>query len=747
MPIVSENISGGYDSPIARREEDFFDRWRFASEIWQIVGKGPTDWSNRLGIYGRWGEGKTSVLKFLDHFAKQNGDVVVWFNPWAIRTREDLWNRFGGAIFSSLGKEGINVKGSGVVKIKRAGRVLADPIRKVADLHQTAKAVVGGALSLFEKLLNVDSETFKDIREALGSRRVIVIIDDLDRSDPHLLPELFLSLRDVLDLPGFSFVLAFDVDVVARALAQEYTAWGRGEEFLEKIIDFPISLPIPSDQQLRRFLFAQIEKDCPFVSGDVLNDLFDLLPKNPRKLKLFVRHLWTLRSQVSRHDESELDWPTLYIWQLLKIESANFCKVFTESEELFSELTIRRFQRRLTKKDEGEDDHVIRDNVRTLLKGVELETDGPRSNRIETLVEALALKTSANDPAYLRYQVHIVDRPHAITWKEFNEAFSIWVKTHNLDDIDKWIRQQSELVCADIQRAAQELFDSVIGHRRRKLDDAASGIGADDYEDHMRLCAEGLTLIEALIQDGLPSVGKEFYRTADNFGMVWAMVEPWLHFIKNSSDQNARSREREVLLGFVKLATKDPVTFLTVLNPWVTDRGIGEQSKLIDQLIQEVACEIEPLVADRVLRRFSEKGGITALWEQRGYLPEKWVLFNGESPLWRDDRRERMLALLNRANSDLSVHSNALELLYMVSKGLNEGIGIAYGPEKIRKLVEDREISGSLWKAATARPVQYRSISRIKSIREQFGGICGTQEHLPVPNWMTTWDAQSNTSL
>jgi KAP family P-loop domain len=739
--MSGEDSGRGYDLPIQRKEEDFFDRWRFASELWQIVGKAPQDWSVRVGVYGRWGEGKTSVLNFLQHFSKRDGDITVWFNPWSVRTRDELWNRFAGAIFGRLEQEGIKVEGSATVKIKKVGRFIKDPIQKAAEFNQSSKAIIGGALTLVGKLLNVNSNAFKHIHKALGNRRVIVIIDDLDRTDPKLLPELFLSLRDVLDLPGFSFVLAFDVDIVARALTEEYTAWGRGEEFLEKIIDFPLSLPVPSDHQLRNFLFKQIDIDCPFVNRAVLEDLFHLLPKNPRKLKLFVRHLWTLGKQISRHHEWELDWPTLFIWQLLKMESANFCKLFAEDEEFFSELTTRRLLRRLTDtKDENKGDGVVRERLRTLLEGLEIGTDKPRANRIDHLVQALAEKTSAHDPSYLRYQIHIIDRPHAITWKEFNDVFSVWIKAHDLQLVDKWVRQQSSFVAADLSRTAQELFDSAVGLRRRKLDDAASAVGVDDYDSHMRISSDALQLIEALIQQGLPSVGIEFYRAAGNFAALWAMIEQWLHFRRNPSDQDARSQEREVLIEFAKLATNDPASFLAVLKPWDTARiGIQDQATLIDQLAQELARVIEPLVADRLLTRLSEKGGMNALWDQGRYLPEKWVLFTDESPLWQGDRRERLIALLGQASSDLAIHGNALELINMVSKGLEEGVGIAHGPENIKKLVEDREISGSLWKAATARPVQYRSLSRIKGIRDRFAGICGTQEHLPVPSWMEAW--------
>jgi predicted KAP-like P-loop ATPase len=101
--MSAEDASSGYDLPIHRREEDFFDRWRFASELWQIVGRAPKDWSIRVGVYGRSGEGKTSMLNFLQQFAKRDGDVVVWFNPWSVRNRDELWNRFAGVSEPKIG--------------------------------------------------------------------------------------------------------------------------------------------------------------------------------------------------------------------------------------------------------------------------------------------------------------------------------------------------------------------------------------------------------------------------------------------------------------------------------------------------------------------------------------------------------------------------------------------------------------------------------------------------------------------
>src|ERR1700722_6459231 len=87
--------TGGYDAAQARREEDALDRWRFAGEIAEIVLATPSDWSARIGIFGKWGEGKTTVLRFAEQILKEKENVVFWFSPWATQNWNELWEEFG----------------------------------------------------------------------------------------------------------------------------------------------------------------------------------------------------------------------------------------------------------------------------------------------------------------------------------------------------------------------------------------------------------------------------------------------------------------------------------------------------------------------------------------------------------------------------------------------------------------------------------------------------------------------------
>jgi KAP family P-loop domain len=92
---------------------------------------------------------------------------------------------------------------------------------KVAEATGHAPGAALGsdvAANLIEKHFKVTRTYVNRLSAALGQKRVVVFIDDLDRTDPKLLPKLLLALRELLDIEQFAFVLAFDREMVASAI-------------------------------------------------------------------------------------------------------------------------------------------------------------------------------------------------------------------------------------------------------------------------------------------------------------------------------------------------------------------------------------------------------------------------------------------------------------------------------------------------------------------------------------------------
>ena len=76
-----ETRGSGYDAARSARDEDHLNRWPFAQKIYRIVSSGPRDWSVRIGVYGEWGSGKTSVINFGNSMARGDGNVIFTFDP------------------------------------------------------------------------------------------------------------------------------------------------------------------------------------------------------------------------------------------------------------------------------------------------------------------------------------------------------------------------------------------------------------------------------------------------------------------------------------------------------------------------------------------------------------------------------------------------------------------------------------------------------------------------------------------
>jgi predicted KAP-like P-loop ATPase len=87
-------------------------------------------------------------------------------------------------------------------------------------------------------------------------RRTLVVIDDIDRLSQREILKLFGLIKTAGSLPWVTYLLCFDKAVVIRALAG--MAGGRGNDYLEKIVQFSFDLPLPDRSQFRSLLLRKL---------------------------------------------------------------------------------------------------------------------------------------------------------------------------------------------------------------------------------------------------------------------------------------------------------------------------------------------------------------------------------------------------------------------------------------------------------------------------------------------------------
>ena len=251
------------DIPIMNASEDLLNRSSFANDLASVLVKYSAPTSFSIGLYGKWGSGKTSLLNMvLEAVEEQDSQaIIIRFNPWLCSDNRQLVSQF----FKQLSSE-IKIKSSASVTawriIEKYGG-LFDATSVVPAVGPTIAAAGRVATSRAKIRVNeIDSnlQQQKDniIKKLLEEKiKIIVAIDDIDRLSEEEIVAVFQLVKALADFPNTVYLLAFDYSTVVKAL--EKVQRGDGREYLEKIIQVPFQIPTPNMDSIYTSLFNKLD--------------------------------------------------------------------------------------------------------------------------------------------------------------------------------------------------------------------------------------------------------------------------------------------------------------------------------------------------------------------------------------------------------------------------------------------------------------------------------------------------------
>ena len=270
------------DEPITSKHQDRFGRAPYAARIAETIARRLDPSSIVIGLFGPWGDGKTSVLKMMEESLDQHGQVVtIRFNPWHFPSEDALLRGFFATLAEALGKEPA-FKEKAAALLESYGGILS-----VISVALPGVEINPGeaAKQIGESLSKVSLDKLKDQIDALlgqSGKRLVILIDDIDRLDRQETHAIFKLVKLSASFKYTCYVLAFDDEVVAAALGERYGAGGQeaGRAFLEKIIQVPLHLPPADQMSLREIAFEGVEHALN-QAGIVLDQ---------RQIDVFTRH-------------------------------------------------------------------------------------------------------------------------------------------------------------------------------------------------------------------------------------------------------------------------------------------------------------------------------------------------------------------------------------------------------------------------------------------------------------------------
>jgi hypothetical protein len=323
------------DRPIEHKRDDRFGRWRFAERIADTIGQSSDPAGLVIGIYGEWGDGKSSTLNLMTDALKKYDTVLIRFNPWYFNSEEQLIQGFFTQLADELGKSLKTGKDKVAIALKAIGSFAS--LASGSVLGGAVTVNPGDAISKWGEGL---SET--DLNKRRGqvekildeeNKRVVVLIDDIDRLDKEEIQAIFKLVKLSANFKYVTYILAFDEDMVAAALAEKYGGQDGGRKFIEKIIQVPLHLPEADSLSLRKFTLEAIRSSVA-LSGIILTEeqvqIFtnEFLPafqrrvKTPRQVKRYANTLAfalpILKGEVNPVDQMLIEgirvfYPDLYV--------------------------------------------------------------------------------------------------------------------------------------------------------------------------------------------------------------------------------------------------------------------------------------------------------------------------------------------------------------------------------------------------------------------------------------------------
>jgi predicted KAP-like P-loop ATPase len=260
------------DRPITAPSDDLLGRVPLARALAVIAAADLGGQGFVMGLTGPWGSGKTSVLNLMAATLDQEKTAyVVRFDPWLFSSSEELVWRFMREV--SIQLQGEQQLGDAAARIGEYAQILA-PLAALAAAPWLAPVLVAGgsvAGRWRKKPAASAQEQRRKVAAALRKldRRLVVLIDDLDRLEMSEIRDVVRLVKLVGDFPNTTYVLAYDQRRVANALGDGDEE--DGQEFLEKIIQISHEVPPADPQQLGRVLADSMSK----AIGDINRYRFD----------------------------------------------------------------------------------------------------------------------------------------------------------------------------------------------------------------------------------------------------------------------------------------------------------------------------------------------------------------------------------------------------------------------------------------------------------------------------------------
>lgn len=417
-------------------DKNLLYRNNFSKTIANVINNTAPKKAIAIAILAKWGFGKTVFLRQLKNELENDNstNIVLQFNPWKVDGNVNIIQVF----FEELSEKLAKYDHSAIKNFKNYAQKLSYNTDNDLAIIKLAKSLFGSFFFNQLSITKQHDEIDRNIKRI--SKRVIVLIDDLDRLSGDELAPIMRLIRNVADFQNVIFVAAFDRSYVTNALSKTEKLTNE-EKYLEKIFQVEIPLPPIEKTLIKQEFFQLFRPNLPMEDNNhetiefvkILNEFthqennhFGNLLLSLRDIKRFTNSFKTIYSitkgNVVLRDIFLLELikykaPLIYDdlanqYLLEDIESGNSLEQRKLKEELFKDINII--------------DKSLKNEVHTILNKLfpnNLDPDPTQSlNNLTTPeISPLCIRFKRNHLSYFSYiPANLVSKYIILRSQDFN---------------------------------------------------------------------------------------------------------------------------------------------------------------------------------------------------------------------------------------------------------------------------------------------------------------------------------------
>ncbi len=255
-----------------------------------------------IALDSAWGTGKSHFIDLLIQDINDDDDIkIIKYNAWK---NDYCENAFNPLIYDILNSDILELKNATDADIEN-GKKLLKNIGKIGfalgkniikekydidlsdlkeELQKTGSTLKDFMLRKLPNLseLNSQRQSFEEFKESLGSainwlyedgKKVVVIIDELDRCKPTFAVQTLEIVKHIFDVENIIFLFAVDIQQLSHSISNVYGQGFDSVGYLCRFFDYIAKLPVPN---IRNYIEEEIKKidDIPQIVVPSLVDKY-----------------------------------------------------------------------------------------------------------------------------------------------------------------------------------------------------------------------------------------------------------------------------------------------------------------------------------------------------------------------------------------------------------------------------------------------------------------------------------------